>query len=242
MNWEVCPQVGSKFKAFLFDICTRSWVRVASHAFEYRDGIRQSRTFRDAWGNFPALPGWLPLAMDSVLSVQVRTAERNIGITLLGTTLPPVSFKSLLAVINSSIPRVPISQQASLNPLASAPLLNSSSSTIPYFSQISAGMLICFFWEIKIGRLRRSDTTAKRVETWERVCEIWADEAWVGGRRIGRGPNKREVERGELIDRWDSRETAAGGRERAFACMLDLTKLRTVIIWRLTLTSINWLR
>lgn len=180
--------------------------------------------------------------MNSVSIVQIRTAERNMGITLFGMTLPPVSFKSLLAVINSSIPRVPISQHASLKPLASAPFLNSSSSMIPYFSQISAGRLICLFWEIKIGRLRRSDTTVRRVETWERVCEMWADEAWAGGRRIGRGPNKREVERGEWTDRWDSREAAAGGRERAFACMFELEKLQNVIIWKLTLTSINWLR
>jgi len=96
--------------------------------------------------------------------VEQHTAARKSGITSPGTTFPRDSFRSLLAVINSSIPLVPISQHPSFTPFAVPPFRNTSSSTMPCFAQISEGRFICLFVEIWIGSERRRVTVVRRAE------------------------------------------------------------------------------
>jgi hypothetical protein len=120
------------------------------------------------------------------------TALRKTGTAIFGSTLPPLPFNSLRAVINSSIPLVPISNNPSLTPLASAPLRKTSSSTIPYFWLISCGMFICRLELIKTGRDFNSETVVRSVERWDRVCVRSGVFSCVGGRRRGRGPSRSE--------------------------------------------------
>jgi len=60
-------------------------------------------------------------------------------------------------------------------------------------------------------------TVVRRVERWESVWETVEVEGWVGGRRRGRGPRRREVDKGEWEVRWDSRVGEDGGSETVFA-------------------------
>lgn len=137
--------------------------------------------------------------------------------TLPGTTFPFVSFKSLLAVINSSIPLVPICQQASLTPLASEPFLRTSSSIIPCFSATSPGIFSCLFDESSIGSVRSSDTVVKSVERWERVCDMCEVALSDGGSKSGSGPRRRDEESGLYVDMWDSSVGDEGGSESVLA-------------------------
>lgn len=146
-----------------------------------------------------------------------HTTERNKGMTDPGSTLPPAALSSLLAVINSSIPLVPISYSPSWTPLAAAPLRKTSSSTMPCFAAISDGMLSWRFDEIKMGKDRSMDVTLSSVARWERVWLTWDVCACVGGRRSGKGPRRRALDNGPWVLRWSSSVGAAGGIVRFLA-------------------------
>jgi hypothetical protein len=102
------------------------------------------------------------------------TTDRNNGMTFPGSTFPPLPFNSLLAVINSSIPLVPISHNPSLNPFAFDPFLSTSSSTILCLAAISAGILTCLF-PTNIGRVLRREVAVNKVARWDKVwdtCDV----------------------------------------------------------------------
>jgi len=111
----------------------------------------------------------LPRLQTANLWYVTPTAARNTGVANFGSTLPPFPLSSRLAVINSSIPLVPISYRPSLTPRASAPLRSTSSSTMLCLVDISCGMLICRLDETSTGRFLSSETVVSRVERWDNV-------------------------------------------------------------------------
>ena len=183
------------------------------------DGRRRNRLFQVVVGKPLPESDVRSAPTPVILSLSIRrlTAFRNTGTAIFGSTFPALSFNSLLAVISSSIPLVPISNNPSLTPFASAPLRSTSSSTIPYFWLILCGMFIWRLELIMTGRDFNRETVVRSVERWERVCVRSGVFSCDGGRRRGSGPRRRDEWRGPWSLRCDSKVDAEGGWAMIFA-------------------------